>query len=157
VKTNKLDVKADYYYSLTAKSNLNLTVGNTNSHQGYNSSIFQILDNGDESILKNEYKNDVKYGFNDAFLAVHKFITGKFTFNPGLSVHRYTTFNEQLSTKQDDNFSRVLPDLFAQYQIKKSESLTYNFRKANVFNDINSFVQGYVFSNFNSLIEGIDF
>jgi hypothetical protein len=54
VKTNKLDVKADYYYSLTAKSNLNLTVGNTNSHQGYNS---QILDNGDESILKNdEYK-----------------------------------------------------------------------------------------------------
>jgi hypothetical protein len=51
---------------------LNLTVGNTNSHQGYNSSIFQILDNGDESILKNdEYKNDVKYGFNDAFLAVH--------------------------------------------------------------------------------------
>jgi hypothetical protein len=156
VKTNKLDVKADYYYSLTAKSNLNLTVGNTNSHQGYNSSIFQILDNGDESILKNdEYKNDVKYGFNDAFLAVHyKFITGKFTFNPGLSVHRYTTFNEQLSTKQDDNFSRVLPDLFAQYQIKKSESLTYNFRKANVFNDINSFVQGYVFSNFNSFNRG---
>jgi hypothetical protein len=46
----------------------------------------------------------MKYGFNDAFLAVHyKFITGKFTFNPGLSVHRYTTFNEQLSTKQDDN------------------------------------------------------
>jgi hypothetical protein len=42
VKTNKLDVKADYYYSLTAKSNLNLTVGNTNSHQGYNSSIFQL-------------------------------------------------------------------------------------------------------------------
>jgi hypothetical protein len=50
----------------------------TPTHQGYNSSIFQLLDNGDESILKNdEYKNDVKYGFNDAFLAVHyKFITG---------------------------------------------------------------------------------
>jgi hypothetical protein len=32
---------------------------------------FPLLDNGDESILKNdEYKNDVKYGF-DAFLAVH--------------------------------------------------------------------------------------
>jgi hypothetical protein len=44
--------------------------------------------------------------------------------------------------------------LFAQYQIKKSESLTYNFRKQN---DINSFVQGYVFSNFNSFNRGIDF
>ncbi|WP_339920616.1 carboxypeptidase regulatory-like domain-containing protein [uncultured Flavobacterium sp.] len=156
VKTNKLDVKADYYYSLTAKSNLNVTVGNTKSHQDYSSSIFQLLDNGDESILNNdEYKNDVKYGFNDAYLGVHyKFITGKFTFNPGLSLHKYNTFNEQLSTKQEDNFSRVLPDLFAQYQIKKSESLTYNFRKANVFNDINSFVQGYVFSNFNSFNRG---
>jgi hypothetical protein len=43
------------------------------------------LDNGDESILNNdEYKNDVKYGFNDAYLGVHyKFITGKFTFNQG--------------------------------------------------------------------------
>jgi hypothetical protein len=156
VKTNKLDLKADYYYSLTAKSNLNLTVGNTKSHQDYSSLIFQLLDNGNASVLdKDEYKNDVKYGFNDAYLGVHyKFITGKFTFNPGLSLHRYTTFNEQLSTKQEDNFSRVLPDLFAQYQIKKSESLTYNFRKANVFNDINSFVQGYVFSNFNSFNRG---
>jgi hypothetical protein len=156
VKTNKLDLKADYYYSLTAKSNLNLTVGNTKSHQDYSSLIFQLLDNGNASVLdKDEYKNDVKYGFNDAYLGVHyKFITGKFTFNPGLSLHRYTTFNEQLSTKQEDNFSRVLPDLFAQYQIKKSESLTYNFRKANVFNDINSFVQGSVFSNFNSFNRG---
>jgi hypothetical protein len=156
VKTNKLDLKADYYYSLTAKSNLNLTVGNTKSHQDYSSLIFQLLDNGNASVLdKDEYKNDVKYGFNDAYLGVHyKFITGKFTFNPGLSLHRYTTFNEQLSTKQEDNFSRVLPDLFAQYQIKKSESLTYNFRKANVFNDITSFVQGSVFSNFNSFNRG---
>jgi hypothetical protein len=156
VKTNKLDLKADYYYSLTVKSNLNLTVGNTKSHQDYSSSIFQLLDNGDESTLNNdEYKNDVKYGFNDAYLGVHyKFITGKFTFNPGLSLHRYNTFNKQLSTKQEDNFSRVLPDLFAQYQIKKSESLTYTFRKVNVFNDITSFVQGYVFSNFNSFNRG---
>ncbi|MEZ7504111.1 carboxypeptidase-like regulatory domain-containing protein [Flavobacterium sp. Arc2] len=156
VKTNKLDVKADYYYSLTAKSNLNFTLGNTNSYQAYNSLIFQILDNGDQSILNNdEYRNDVTYGFNDVYLGAHyKFITGKFTFNPGLTVHRYNTFNEQLSTKVEDNFSRILPDLFAQYQIKKSESLTYNFRKTNVFNDINSFVQGYVFSNFNSFNRG---
>lgn len=156
VKTNKLDVKADYYYALTTKSNLNVTLGNTNSYQDYNSSIYQLLDNGNQSILNNpDYKNDVQYSFNDAYLGVHyKFITGKFTFNPGLSVHQYNTFNEQLNTKQEDNFSRILPDLFAQYQIKKSESLTYNYKKANVFNDINSFVQGYVFSNFNSFNKG---
>jgi hypothetical protein len=156
VKTNKLDVKADYYYSLTAKSNLNITVGNTNSYQDYSSSIFQLLDNGTQSNLNDsDYINDVQYRFNDAYLGVHyKFISGKFTFNPGVSIHQYNTNNVQLNTKQEDNFSRFLPDLFAQYQIKKSESLTYNYRKANVFNDISSFIQGYVFSNFNSFNRG---
>ena len=156
VKTNKLDIKADYYYSLTAKSNLNITIGNTNSFQDYNSSIYQLFDNGTKAPLNNtDYINDVQYRFNDAYLGAHyKFITGKFTFNPGISLHQYNTNNQQLSSKQEDNFSRFLPDLFAQYQIKKSESITYNFRKANVFNDVSSFVQGYVFSNFNSFNRG---
>ncbi|MDD2985013.1 carboxypeptidase-like regulatory domain-containing protein [Flavobacterium sp.] len=156
VKTNRIDAKADYYYSLTAKSNLNLTFGNTYSFQTYTSSIFQILDNGAENNLNEAiYNNDVQYSFNDAFLGAHyKFITGKFTFNPGLSFHRYSTFNDQLNVKIKDNFSRVLPDLFAQYQLKKSESLTYNYRMNNVFSDINSFAEGFTFNNFNSLNRG---
>jgi hypothetical protein len=44
-------MKLDYYYSLTAKSNLNITVGNTNSYQDYNSSIYQLFDNGTHLIL----------------------------------------------------------------------------------------------------------
>src|SRR5690606_16190439 len=108
--------------------NINITLGNTNSYQSYNSGIFQTLDNGTNFVLdSNDYKNDVRYSFNDAYLGVHyKFITGKFTFNPGVSFHRYNTFNDQLNSKVRDDFSRILPDVFAQYQIKKSESLTYN-------------------------------
>ena len=156
VKTNKLDAKIDYYYSLTAKSNINITLGNTNSYQSYNSGIFQSLDNGTNLVLdSDDYKNDVRYSFNDAYLGVHyKFITGKFTFNPGVSFHRYNTFNDQLNSKVRDDFSRILPDVFAQYQIKKSESLTYNYRMNNVFSDVNSFVQGLTFSNFNSFNRG---
>ena len=37
VKTNKVDAKADYYYTINNKSILNITLGNTNSYQGYNS------------------------------------------------------------------------------------------------------------------------
>lgn len=156
IKTNKLDIKGDYYYSLTAKSNLNITVGNTKSYQDYNSSIYQLLDDGTPSQLNNpDYKNDVQYRFNDGYVGAHyKFISGKFTINPGLSFHQYNTNNVQLNSKQEDNFSRFVPDLFVQYQLKKSESITYNFRKANIFNDISSFVQGYVFSNFNSFNRG---
>lgn len=156
VKTNKLDAKFDYYYMLTPKSNINVTVGNTFSNQHFNSHIFQILDNGNTNDLNDpQNNNDVDYTFNDVFLGLHyKFITGKFTFNPGFSLHSYTMNNEQLQSEFKNNFVRVLPDFYALYQIKKSETLTYNFSLTNNFTDINKLAEGYVFSNYNSLFSG---
>src|SRR5690606_7664634 len=46
VKTSKLDAKIDHYYIINNKSNLNFTLGTTQSRQRFNSAIFQILDNG---------------------------------------------------------------------------------------------------------------
>src|SRR5690606_27966383 len=81
VKTNKLDGKLDYYYMLTPKSNINVTLGNTYSYQRFNSYMFQILDGGTRHMLNDNTQNDVTYSFNDAFVGLHyKFITGKFTF-----------------------------------------------------------------------------
>jgi hypothetical protein len=156
IKTNKLDVKVDYFYMLTPKSNINFTFGNTYSIQNFNSHIFQILDNGTKNDLNSTDKNnDVMYFFNDSFLGLHyKFITGKFTFNPGFSAHYYKTYNEQLGTKVNDNFYRLLPDVYALYQIKKAETLTYNYSINNDFTDINRFTAGYTFTNYNSLFQG---
>lgn len=156
VKTNKTDAKFDYYYMLTPKSNINVTVGNTYSYQTFNSSIFQILDNGDvNAINSSENANDVTYNFNDAFVGLHfKFMTGKFTFNPGFSLHKFNTSNEQLGSTVSNDFYKVLPDVYALYQIKKSETLTYNFGITTDFTDINKFAQGNVFSNYNSLFRG---
>jgi hypothetical protein len=156
IKTNKLDAKVDYYYMVTPKSNINFTFGNTYSLQNFNSHIFQILDNGANNDLNSADKNnDVSYFFNDAFLGLHyKFITGKFTFNPGFSAHYYKTYNEQLGTKVNDNFYRVLPDVYALYQIKKAETLTYNYSINTDFTDINRFTSGFTFTNYNSLFKG---
>lgn len=156
VKTNKMDAKIDYYYMLTPKSNINFTFGNTYSLQNFNSHIFQILGNGTTNDLNDADKNnDVNYSFNDAFLGLHfKFITGKFTFNPGFSFHNYNTFNDQLNTRVSDNFFRVLPDVYALYQMKKAETLTYNYAVTNDFTDINRIVSGYTFNNYNSLFRG---
>lgn len=156
VKTNKMDAKIDYYYMLTPKSNINFTFGNTYSLQNFNSHIFQILDNGTNNDLNDADKNnDVSYNFNDAFLGLHyKFITGKFTFNPGFSFHNYNTSNDQLNTKFNDNFYRILPDVYALYQMKKAETLTYNYAVTNDFTDINRIVSGYTFNNYNSLFRG---
>jgi len=156
VKTSKIDAKIDYYYMLTAKSNINVTLGNTNSDQNFNSNMYQILDNNDVNELDNKVNiNDVNYKFNDAFLGLHyKFLTGKFTFTPGVSLHSYDMTNTQLGTDFNQNFTRVLPDLLAVYQIKKAESLTYNFSYTNNFSDINQLAEGFVFSNYNSLRKG---
>ena len=156
VKTNKLDSKFDYYYMVTPKSNINLTLGNTYSYQNFNSSIFQILDDGSQNNLSPvENSNDVNYSFNDLFLGVHyKFLLGKFTFNPGFSVHQYNMNDEQLGTSNKQSFNRILPDVYALWQIKKSETLTYNYSLTNNFTDINKLAQGYVFSNYNSLFSG---
>ena len=156
VKTSKLDAKIDYYYMLTAKSNINVTLGNTNSDQNFNSNMYQILDNNDVNELDNKVNtNKVNYKFNDAFLGLHyKFLTGKFTFTPGVSLHSYNMTNTQLDTDFNQNFTRVLPDLLAVYQIKKAESLTYNFSFTNNFTDINQLSEGFVFSNYNSLRKG---
>lgn len=156
VKTNKLDLKVDYYYMLTPKSNLNLTIGNTYSYQNFDSSIFQILDNQSQNNLTDaKNNNDVNYSFNDVFLGLHyKFLTGKFTFNPGFSVHNYQTNDEQLNSSNKNSFNRILPDFYALWQLKKSETLTYNFSLANNFTDISKLAQGYVFSNYSSLFSG---
>lgn len=156
VKTNKLDVKGDYYYMLTPKSNLNVTIGNTYSYQNFDSSIFQILDNQSQNNLTDaKNNNDVNYSFNDVFLGLHyKFLTGKFTFNPGFSVHNYQTNDEQLNSSNKNSFNRILPDFYALWQLKKSETLTYNFSLANNFTDISKLAQGYVFSNYSSLFSG---
>ena len=156
VQTNKLDSKFDYYYMLTPKSNINLTLGNTYSYQNFDSSIFQILQNGTQNNLTDSSEmNDVNYAFNDVFLGLHyKFMLGKFTFNPGFSVHQYNMNDEQLGTSNKQSFTRFLPDVYALWQIKKSETLTYNYSLTNNFTDINKLAQGYVFSNYNSLFSG---
>ncbi|KGO94172.1 TonB-dependent receptor [Flavobacterium subsaxonicum] len=155
VTTNKVDAKADYYYMLTPKSNINLTLGNTYSYQGFNSAIFQVLDSGTETDLNENTKNNVNYSFNDVFLGAHyKFIVGKFTVNPGVSVHSYSSFNEQLGTKVDNNFMRVLPDVYAVYQLKKSERLQYTYNMTTDFTDVAKFAQGLLLNNYNSLFRG---
>ncbi|MFB9078537.1 carboxypeptidase-like regulatory domain-containing protein [Flavobacterium procerum] len=156
VKTNKIDTKLDYYYMVTPKSNINVTVGNTYSYQNFNSHIFQILDNGNRNDLDDsENNNDVDYRFNDAFLGFHyKILTGKFTLTPGVSVHSYQMTNAQLGTDFSQNFVKVLPDFFALYQIKKSETLTYNFSLTNDFTDINQLAAGKVLSDYSSLFHG---
>lgn len=164
VKTNKLDVKVDHFYIINNKSNLNFTLGTTQSRQRFNSSIFQVLDNGstlnfDESPEVDDevfpLGNDVMYHFSDAFLGVkYKFITGKFTFTPGVTLHNYDLKTEQLGATTSQNEWRVLPEFFAIAQLKRSESIRFNYSMTAEYTDVNNYAEGFVFNDYNRLFRG---
>lgn len=155
-KTSKLNALVDYYYTLTNKSNLNLSLGATNSTQHFNSHIFQILDTGNSNHLTEaSLNNNVKYTFRDIYIGLHyKFILGKFTFNPGIKAHTYLMEDEQLSSINSRKFNSFLPDLSIKYEIKSSNTLLYNYAITNNFTDITNLAQGYVLKGYNSLFYG---
>ncbi|WP_420602688.1 carboxypeptidase-like regulatory domain-containing protein [Flagellimonas sp.] len=156
VLTNRVDAKLDYYWVTGPKSNLNFTFGTTQSSQNFDSGIFQILDNGSTlNFGGDELNNRVSYNFSDTFFGFHyKLISGKFTINPGFTIHDYTATNSQLGTDVKDGLFNIVPDMFVNLQLKQSESLRLNYNVSRNFSDINRFAQGYVFNNYNSIYQG---
>ncbi|WP_347374099.1 carboxypeptidase-like regulatory domain-containing protein [Aequorivita sp. Q41] len=156
VKSNKLDAKVDYYYVLNNLSNLNFTIGTTYSNQKFNSAIFQILDNGNQNVFTDtDFNNDVSYTFTDAFFGLHyKLKAGKFIFTPGVTLHNYNLKNEQLGTTSIQNDWRLLPDVNVVLELKKSENIRFNYAVTSEYSDVNDYVEGYVFNNYNRLFKG---
>ncbi|MDO7628033.1 MAG: TonB-dependent receptor family protein, partial [Flavobacteriaceae bacterium] len=157
IKSNQLDAKLDYYHIINSKSNINITLGTILSYQQFNSTIFQFLE--DNSLLNpspnfNEGKasNDVSYAFKDFYIGAHyRFRTGKFTFTPGFSIHAYGNNNTQFQETFTDNFIKLLPDFETRIQLKKGESLTFNYNMRNQFTDVTRLAQGLVLNNYNSI------
>ena len=155
-RTNRLDARLDYFWVLGTKSNLNFTLGTIQSSQRFNSSIFQVLDSGDQNTFVDEdLGNTVRFNFSDYYLGLHyKLISGKFTFNPGFHVHDYRASNEQLGAQTVDTMFNIVPDVFINLQLKQSESLRFNYTVQREFSDINRFASGYVFTDYNALYRG---
>ena len=154
--TNKVDAKLDYYWVTGLKSNLNFTLGTTQSHQNFDSNIFQILDSETSlDFADSEFNNDVTYSISDLYLGLHyKVIAGIFTFNPGVTLHYYGTKNSQLSSTVKDDLTVLLPDLYINAQLKKSENIRFNYRVTRSFTDITNFAEAYVLNNYNSVYSG---
>ena len=156
VHTGKLEAKLDYYYLLNDVSNINISLGVTDVNQDFNSSFYQILDNGPSLDFNDAiYNNDVKFDFSDAYVALnYRLRTGIFTFDPGFTLHFYNTKNTQLGSSFERSLSDVRPNLRINMQFKKTESLRFTFRKNTQFTDVNNLAEGYVFNNYNSIFKG---
>lgn len=157
IKTHKLDAKGDYWYVLNDKSNINLSLGLMSSTQYFDSEIFQTLSNNEvyTGLDSDLVENDVTYHFNDAYLAAEYTLkAGVFTFRPGFSTHLYNTKNSQYGDVVEETFIRFLPKFNTKIDIKKSESLSFNYAINTTFTDVNNLAERLVFNNYNSLFKG---
>ena len=156
VHTAKLEAKLDYYYLLNDTSNINISLGITDVNQDFDSSFFQLLDNGSQLNFDDAvFNNEVNFDFSDAYVALnYRLRTGIFTFDPGLTFHFYKTGTTQLGSSTMNNLSDVRPNLRINMQFKKTESLRLTFRKNTQFTDVNNLAEGYVFNNYNSIFRG---
>ncbi len=156
IKTNKLDAKADYFYLLNNTSNINITVAATVSHQNFDSSIFQILDNNTQSQLNNtNLKNDVTYNFTDLYVGLrYKMVTGILTVSPGLTLHQYLMKDTQLGNTIETDDVKLLPDFYAKLQLKKTETLRLTYNMSLEFTDILKRSEGFILNNYNSMSKG---
>jgi len=154
--TSKLDAKLDYYYLLTPKSNINITLGTTLSTQKLTSNISQNLDDGNVLNFSDiNLNNKVNYNFTNLFLGLHyKMISGIFTFNPGVGLHYYQTKDTQLASVHKNKVTKLLPDVYARLQFNSSQSLRFNYAISTQFSDINTIAEGYLLSNYKRLTKG---
>ena len=157
VETNRLDANLDYYLITGAQSNLKFNIGTLQSKQVFDSSIFQLLEGG--TILEfnevNLNNKDVTYSFSDSYAGLfYKLKLGKFTFNPGILAHQYKMVDTQLASVKERQQFNLVPDLFINLDLKKSESLRFNYRINRSFTDIGNIAKGYVFSNYNRMFSG---
>src|SRR5690606_11489414 len=156
IQTNKIDAKLDYYYAVSRKTNLNITLGKSNSYQKFNSNIFQILDTTDRNdVESDELNNDVTYQFNDNFVGLHyKIMLGKLTVTPGVLFHQYALNDIQLGSENKNKFSKILPEFDAYYEFSRSKRLNYRFGLTNSFTDITNLAEGYILQGSNNLFKG---
>lgn len=154
--TGKFDAKFDYFYLLTPKSNINITLGSTFSSQKLESDITQNLDNGTTQTFSDSFlNNNVNFDFTDLFLGLHyKVVTGKLTVNPGVSLHNYTITDQQFDSKNKQSKTVLLPDFYANLKLKSSQNLRFNYNMSAQFTDVNSAAEGYILSNYRSLTRG---
>lgn len=156
ITTSKLDAKLDYYYVLNSQSHLNFTLGTLVSTQDFNSSLWQTLDDKSQSVFsEDKYNNDVQFRFSDMYLGAHyKVVFDKFTVEPGIKYHYYTTNDSQLASDNKNSFVQLLPDFYANYQFKKTQSLRFNYDMSTQFTDVKNLSQGLLFNNYNSVYKG---
>lgn len=156
ITTNKVEASLNYYYIINNKNHINFSFGTSNSNQSFTSQIAQLTNGNTLAEFDGDsLTNNVLFNLNDIFLGAHyKTKLGKLTMSPGVNLHRYSITDQQQGSLNKREKNLILPDFFAKYDFKTSESLTFNYGMVAQFTDINNVILGTTISSYNSLFQG---
>ena len=153
-KTHKLDGRLEYYYMHSNTASTNLTLGTSQVRQDFDSSISNVFDSQTNILDSPNLLNNVRYEFSDIYSALrYRLKNGKFTFNPGLTLHKYDISTLQ-ATDVNAYETRVLPDVWVSYQLRKSENLRFTYKAQLQYSDVSRLGDAYILNNYNRLFVG---
>ena len=150
------DLKATHYWVLNKQNNIQTTMGFTQSTQELFSYIEQQLDNG--SVLSFDqptFNNDAWYQVQDLFGRLnYRFVKGIFTFDSGVTLHKYLIKDQQQALDYDQRLTRLVPNIQMILKFRSSENLRLTYQMTNEFTDISNIARGYVLQSYNSFFSG---
>lgn len=154
LKTHKADFNAEYFYVLSPKSNLNFSLGHIWTQQKFDNQLFQPLPLTSSKLSK-MHSNTVNYTIQDFYTGIHyRFLTGKFTFNPGFTIHQYFTKNQQKKQQYSGKIMRLLPDFSLTLKLRNTESCYFHYAMQTEFADAKKLAENYVLYGYNYLFSG---
>ncbi len=159
ITTQKTDLNLNHYFVLNNTNHINVLAGTSITRQAFESNMDQLYQGQVINAIDDpDYQNDVDYRLEDYFIGLrYKTKLGKLILSPGVNAHRYVyDLREDGSAFGQPLFEEyfLLPELFAKYDFRKTESLTLTYNMQAQFTDVNNFIPGIILNGYNSLFRG---
>ncbi len=155
IETDKYEVLGNYYRILNRTNHINFSIGRTQNHQKYNAQLFQELDGGRDRLDDPEFGNDASFNFQDSFFGLRlKSKWGKLTWSPELNLHNYNVENQQTTEATQFDKWLLLPGFNAKFDIRNTQSITFNYAMNANFMDIQNVLNNLVVTSYNFLETG---
>lgn len=156
LQNNSVDVLLKHYWILNNFNHLYTNIGNNYIQSNYQTSEKQNLSNGTiNDFASAGFGNDIQYKLNDAYVGLeYKFKIGKLMTKPALYLHFYQLQTYQSGTDNTIIKTLLQPQLNSEYEFNNSEKLTFNYKLANTFPEVQMMGNQFQLQSYNSVFVG---
>ena len=153
---NNIDFLVKHYWIINNFNHLYTNVGNNFINSGFQTAEKQLLSSGLVNDFGNAgFNNNVSYRLNDAYVGLeYKFKIGRWINKPGIYVHQYNLKTNQENKHCVVSKTLLQPQWDSEFQFSQSESITFKYKLANDFPDVNKLSNRFLLQNFNMVYKG---